>query len=246
MGAAQNSLLVATNFQAAVVIPQDGAALMHNVSGQNGGLPNDAPIRVGRSHYRVFTGLDIKSMVTKISANATVSQNVPAQPAIIQGVNGAFATIVGGETLTISINGGPAIVVTFLAGDVTALAIVNRINGTPGLAGIASVNLGQVLLTSPTTGVTSKINISAETAAAGVKTGLGPPIPRGAFGVAALTTGFGVQLGVVLTPLQGNSPVQNSQLPFTQIDLFVEDREPEVFPYISVSLDQLPIPPAAR
>lgn len=57
--------------------------------------------------------------------------------AVIDGNQADFASIVGGEQVTISRAGGPATLITMIAGDITALLVAARINAAfPGLASV--------------------------------------------------------------------------------------------------------------
>jgi len=72
----------------------------------------------------------------------------PGAQAIIDGWAADFASIVGGETVTIAAGGGAPTVVTMHAGDTTAAAVAARINGV--FPGLASVVDGHVRLTHAT------------------------------------------------------------------------------------------------
>lgn len=87
------------------------------------------------------------------------------------GANYPPFSIVAGDTLNISIDTNPPILVTFLAGQTTTSAVVAQINGTPGIpANFAMDNGdGRIRLTSPTIGPPSSIFLNGT---ASVKTGL--------------------------------------------------------------------------
>lgn len=240
MGAAQNALILATNFQAgnpAVPAP----AYMRDCQGTTNGGALDTPIRVGPSHYRVFTGKHLPQLRTKIIANATLRLTSLATPAVIQGVGGAFG-VATGDSMTFSIDGGPNLVVTLINSDTTAALVAARINLVPGVPpGFATESPpDQVKLTSSTTGPTSEINLISQTG--GFDTTIGMTIPQTAFGAAAVVTGVGKDIGVLLTDL-GATDSQLSRS--TQVDIFVDDccDEVETFPFVTVALEELPLAP---
>lgn len=89
-----------------------------------------------------------------------VGSKLPAGVAIIDGCFAAHASMAGGETVTISVNGGGATPVVMQAGDNTATLVADRINTV--FAGLASVNDGRVRLTaSSSVAVTAYSNRTA-------------------------------------------------------------------------------------
>ena len=90
-----------------------------------------------------------------------------ATAASVLGAGGTFPTgFAGGETLLFEVDGGGLITCTFDAADQSAQQVVNRINACLALNGQpcgASVDGGEVRLTSPTTGATSEVDIQGGT-----------------------------------------------------------------------------------
>lgn len=113
----------------------------------------------------------------------------------------------GGETLTFDLDGN-SISVTFLAGDTTVTAVVNRINSAIALAGyatpVASDNAGQVRLTSRTLGTLSLLETFAGTflatlglSGASDTQGLGPAGAAAPVGLARLADPAGTTVGTL-------------------------------------------------
>jgi hypothetical protein len=85
-----------------------------------------------------------------ISANAA---------AVIRGWSGAaFATVGGGETFAINKDGAGATTVTLTASETSNTAVRDKINGTSGLSGVASVSDGALLLSAATSLVVSGVD----------------------------------------------------------------------------------------
>lgn len=99
-----------------------------------------------------------------------------ATGAVVTGSGGTFPTgFGGGETLDVEIDNLGSVAVVFTAAASTAQDVANEINAAFALAGIlsggtpvapASVVGGEVRLTSPTTGSSSEVDITAGTALA--------------------------------------------------------------------------------
>jgi hypothetical protein len=95
--------------------------------------------------------------------------------ATLSGAAGVFPTgFAGGETVSWNVD-GTAIVTTFLAADQTVAQVVARMNASAALLGlptpIAVVTLGQIVLTSPTTGSSSSLSVVDD--ANSIRIGLG-------------------------------------------------------------------------
>lgn len=96
---------------------------------------------------------DNKPLTVVTGTTARVVGTRPDTFEIITGVN---------DKLSISVDGGSAVTVTLKPGTHRVGAIAAMINGTAGLAGIASDDThGRLVLSSPTTGATSRIVIGA-------------------------------------------------------------------------------------
>jgi hypothetical protein len=92
---------------------------------------------------------------------------IAATAAQVDAAGGSYPTgFAGGETLTLAVD-NIATPVTFLVGDQSITAVINRINAAVALAGlatpVASNNGGQLRLTSPTTGSLSEIDVQGGT-----------------------------------------------------------------------------------
>lgn len=102
--------------------------------------------------------------------------------AVILGVGGSFPTgFVGGEAMTVEIDNLGAVAIAFTVGASTAQDVCNEINAAFALAGIlsggvpvspATVVGGEVQLASPTTGITSEVEIAAIDAAVDAALGM--------------------------------------------------------------------------
>lgn len=89
---------------------------------------------------------------------------VAATAATLTGSGGVFPTgFAGGETVSWDVDGTP-ITTTFDAADQTVNQVVARMNSSAALAGlptpIAVASLGQIILTSPTTGSSSTLSVT--------------------------------------------------------------------------------------
>lgn len=122
-----------------------------------------------------------------IKADAPVSLRLNAASAVLAGAGGIFPTgFLGGETLTLTIDGVPVSVV-FDVADQTAAAVVARINAACALAGLATpraaVVSGQVQITGILTGAAGTVVVTGGTGAAtlglagGSATGSGADVP---------------------------------------------------------------------
>ncbi len=90
-----------------------------------------------------------------------------ATAATVLGAGGTFPTsFAGGETLLFEVDGGGLITCTFEVGDQSNQQVVNRINACLALNGQpcgASLDGGEIRLTSPTTGAASEVDIQGGT-----------------------------------------------------------------------------------
>lgn len=112
-----------------------------------------------------------------------------ATAAIVTGVAGSFPTgFAGGEAMTIDIDNFGNIIVTFTVGASAVQDVVNELNAAFALGGFLSggvpvapfsVSGGQVRFTSPTTGVTSEVEIVAIDAAVATALGLSAGVTVG-------------------------------------------------------------------
>ena len=118
---------------------------------------------------------------------------------------GTFTSFVGGEILTLSIDGGANFNVTFQPGDNTLALVITRINTVFGQT-IASNSAGQLKLTSPTAGTGSSVVVTAGVPAttlgltAGTYAGSGDAVNIAAMTLAEFTTKIqGVDAGTAVT-----------------------------------------------
>lgn len=113
-----------------------------------------------------------------------------ATAAQVDGVGGSYPTgFAGGETLTLEID-NVAIAVTFDAADQQLDDVINRINAAAALAGLSDGTNpalparpnggGQLRLLSPTTGVSSEVDIQAATASVLSALGISVGVTNGA------------------------------------------------------------------
>jgi hypothetical protein len=112
-----------------------------------------------------------------------------ATGAVVTGVGGTFPTLfTGGETLTLDIDNLGSVVTTFTAGASLAQDVANEINAAFALAGIlsggvpvqpATVVGGELRFTSPTTGVTSEVDVVAGSAGVIATLGLTVAVTNG-------------------------------------------------------------------
>ena len=91
--------------------------------------------------------------------------------ATVTGAGASFATLTNGETLTLSLDGRPNVVITFLTGDDTLADAVYRINDTM-LFPVASASAGQLRLRSANAGIGSSIQVVAGSTGLLAKLGL--------------------------------------------------------------------------
>jgi hypothetical protein len=93
-----------------------------------------------------------------------------ATGASVTAVGGTYPTsFTGTETLLLEIDGGGLITCTFDVADQSLVQVINRINACAALNGQANVafdNGGELQITSPTTGITSEVDIQGGTGAA--------------------------------------------------------------------------------
>ncbi len=103
-------------------------------------------------------------------SNQAVRLRIGAAEATVLGVGGVYPTaFAGGETLNLLLD-GVALAVAFLIGDQSALQVSQRINAAAMLAGFAyapaSVDGGQLRLTSARTGIDGNVTVVSGTGAA--------------------------------------------------------------------------------
>lgn len=113
------------------------------------------------------------SITTNTGTGATAA--LTATAAVAAGASQAFASIISGDTFGISIDGGPVVVVTFGASDISQATVIARVNATLGftsaVAATTEVNFqglqlgtgGRVVLSETTTGVLAKLGHTAGT-----------------------------------------------------------------------------------
>jgi hypothetical protein len=99
------------------------------------------------------------STFSNIGALVAVTWDISANAsAIVRGWSGAaFGTVAGGETFDIDLDGAGATTVTLTASETSATAVRDKINGTAGLSGVASVSDGAILLSAATSLVVSGV-----------------------------------------------------------------------------------------
>jgi hypothetical protein len=140
-----------------------------------------------------FADLDILGDLTSIEllyvrTDRQILLRVGAAPAVVTGVGGLFPTLfVGGETLTLTIDGTP-VSVAFLVGDQTAAQCAARINAACALAGLATpravvASSGQIAISGVLTGAQGTVVVTGGTGAAALgmtglsAVGLGADVP---------------------------------------------------------------------
>ena len=106
-----------------------------------------------------------------LQSSAEMVLRIGATEASLAGSGGVFpTTFVGGETLLLSIDGGPAVTVTFDVADQSAEDCALRINAALALAGYAtpraSVVGGQLVITSQLSGASGSVSVTGGTGAA--------------------------------------------------------------------------------
>lgn len=131
--------------------------------------------------------------VPLIPDNKPLAVSTGTHAAVIGKAADPFEFITGeNDKLIVAIDAGDAVTVTFPQGTFTVSVVCAMINSTEGLAGIASSDkYGRLVLTSPTTGDTSKIAFSdsnaleelgfSEGATTGVATGSAGILEEGSF-----------------------------------------------------------------
>lgn len=148
---------------------------------------------------------DIQDFETTL-ADQVDAASVGAARAVRHGSGSAFGTIVGGETLSIKVDGGSAQPIAFLAGDTTALKVSERINES--LSGAAAlVNGSEVDIASDSKGTSSSIEIVSGTSLAKIGHTVG--VTQGTNGAATsctLADASKVRPGHVLTFMSGTGP----------------------------------------
>jgi hypothetical protein len=122
-----------------------------------------------------FTDLDILNDLIAIEflylkSTAPLIARIGASAARLDGVAGAFATILVGETFNITIDTVPVAVV-FAGTDITAALVAARINAAAALAGLATpraivLSSGQIRIEGILTGPQGTLNITSGTGTA--------------------------------------------------------------------------------
>jgi hypothetical protein len=105
--------------------------------------------------------------------------------ATVTGTGAAFATLTGGESISLSVDGGPVTPIVFAASDLTIAAVVSRINNTLG-ATVASSAAGQLALTGLQLGSGGRVIRADITAGTLTKLGLAAGTASGTGNVANL------------------------------------------------------------
>ena len=117
-----------------------------------------ATIAGGRGTFQLAPALQLA--ITTSSGGPASSTAINAVAAQVTGVAGTYPTLfVGGETMSIQIDGGPVIAVGFTAGDQALANVISRINTVVGLP-IASNSGGQLRLTGQILGTAGQIVVA--------------------------------------------------------------------------------------
>lgn len=98
-----------------------------------------------------------QTLIVAVNGGADRTATFTGSAAVVTGAAATYA-IVAGDTLVLAIDGAAAVTVTFQAGDTTVGNVVARINAALGQP-LATNSAGQVRLTSPTGGTSSKVQI---------------------------------------------------------------------------------------
>ena len=137
---------------------------------------HEATLEASESNYVVPFGDVAQSRIVYIKADGAVRVTPgggAATQASIDGSGGSYVTgFGGGETLQVDIDNGGTITVTFDAADQSLTQVINRINAAAALAGVVGPgNIpatiardnggGELQLLSPTTGVSSEVEVLA-------------------------------------------------------------------------------------
>lgn len=117
-----------------------------------------ACIAGGAGPFRLAAGQ--KLVVTTDLGGPALSDAIAAVAATTVGVAGTFPTgFAGGESITVSVDGGPAVPVVFTAADQLAADVVAQINEALGFT-VAAVDTGQVRLTGLQKGTGGDVTIA--------------------------------------------------------------------------------------
>jgi len=126
----------------------------------------------------------ILSAATNTGTGTTAA--LAATAATVTGSGASFSTIVGGDSISLSIDGGPVTPVVFAASDVTLATVISRINATLG-ATVASGS-AQLILTGLRLGTGGKVIRADITSGCLAKLGLTAGTSSGTGNVANLAT----------------------------------------------------------
>lgn len=195
-----------------------GAALRMGNINTSGEIAVRGPVQVRSSNFGIFVN-EMSNLRVDSSATATITSNGPGSIAgrgaiAINGgrvspqgdigyalraaEGGVYPTgFVGGETLTLDIDGGGAVVVVFAAGDQTAAQVRDQINAA--IPGVASVVAGELVLRGLVRGAASSVDVVAASAPA-VLTTLGLTIGVTANGLYGTVAEIGVGYGSNTAP----------------------------------------------
>lgn len=130
---------------------------------------------------------DGQTLVFAVDGGAFGTATFNGAPAVVTGAGAAFGTLIAGEQVTLSIDGGTGITTTFAAADTTVDAVIARIVSTFGF-GLASNASGQLRLTSPTSGTSSRVQVVSATPGTLAKLGLALGVTSGTGNVASLAS----------------------------------------------------------
>lgn len=97
-----------------------------------------------------------QTLTLKVDGGATATATFTGVAATVTGAAASFATLTPGEYVDLSFDAGATVRTTFQSGDITIALVIARINAAFGST-VASNAAGQLALTSPTGGLSSKV-----------------------------------------------------------------------------------------